>query len=495
MPKDYANIYNLSEEDREYEIKNLWENSIPGTKKLADNLIRKIQKDEYPYVLSVEASYGMGKTYFFSRFCEYAKNNGLDCVYMSAWENDYQPTPFCFITKEILQYLNNMTKPTIQSKLSEFKEKTINVLKAIISASHVQLGAKCGSVSFGADVDIDKIYQNLVEPKDEIKEFKKELENILVSNKIRPLILIIDELDRCRPDYALKTLEIIKHFFDVENLYVIIPINKEAITRAVKSIYGDIDNPEHYLRKLITENYIIPTAEVKCYRKIVESKITQNTLKHLIKTGIIEENDNFNGFNTIINCISQYAHRAKLTYRELLKVCNEFLYISRELKNKIHVEYLIYMLCNKYKPVKLNSNHPFYRESSLRGNQRYEITTINNIWELTAELDHCLDYNRFEEDYRSIVKSWENRNKHFEKYEQLYSYINGILPYKDKILKCNMRLYNARDRFEKLFDTLETVKNKAMEYQQKYGSADNDDEVKTYYDKIIDNPLSVYTNE
>lgn len=68
MPKDYANIYNLSENEFELEKQDLWKNATPGTIDLANNLLRKIESDEYPYVLSVEASYGMGKTYFFSRF-------------------------------------------------------------------------------------------------------------------------------------------------------------------------------------------------------------------------------------------------------------------------------------------------------------------------------------------------------------------------------------------------------------------------------------------
>ena len=81
MPKDFANIYNLTEEDFKAETQNLWKDAIPGTLELANNLLKKIEDDEYPYVLSVEASYGMGKTYFFSRFCEHAKKNGYHCIY------------------------------------------------------------------------------------------------------------------------------------------------------------------------------------------------------------------------------------------------------------------------------------------------------------------------------------------------------------------------------------------------------------------------------
>lgn len=491
MPRDYANIYNLSDADRKAEIKHLWDNSIPGTEDLAKNILRKIGEDEYPYVLSVEASYGMGKTYFFSRFCEYAKKNGFNCVYISAWENDYQPTPFCFIAKEILKYLDALNKPVIKSTIEELKKKGLEVIKKLLSSSHLQLGIQTGIASAGIDIDLDKLYQSFIEPKDEIKEFKQELEKILIFQKIEPLILIIDELDRCRPDYALKTLEIIKHFFDIANLYVILPINKEAIMQAVESIYGPIKNSENYLRKLITENYFLPSADKDSYRKIIEIEVNRKSLKSAISNKYIEENDDFNGFNTAINNLVKYAFRGKLTYREVLKVCREFVSICNKINDKIFVEYLAYKICNKYKKIELNFEHPF-NEANSKTITREKIVTINDMYNLTGGLSSCLNYDPFEEDYRPIVKTWETRNNSFETYEKFYNYIDSALEYKDKILHHSMRTCNGEDRFKHFFEVLEKAKDNALNYQKKYGSTDNDNETKAYYDKIIENPLCIY---
>ena len=52
--------------------------------------------------------------------------------------------------------------------------------------------------------------------------------------------------------------------------------------------------------------------------------------------------------------------------------------------------------------------------------------------------------------------------------------------------------YDSKKRFQKLFDTLETAKTNALEYQQKTGSTDNDKEEKLFYDKIIENNLCLY---
>lgn len=493
MPKDYANIYNLSDEEFELEKQNLWKDAIPGTIDLANNLLRKIGSDEYPYVLSVEAFYGMGKTYFFSRFCEYAKINGFNCIYISAWENDYQPSPFCFITKEILNYLETSFSSSTKSIITELKSKAIEVTKKVLSSSNLHIGFNTGLFSAGIDTNLDKLCANFLEKKDEIKEFKRELTKLLTENKIKPLMIIVDELDRCRPDYALKTLEIIKHFFDISNLYIILPLNKEAIERAVESTYGKMTNSENYIRKLITEAYILPASSEEDYKKIVKTHIPKEKLKKIIKNKFIEMNDNFNGFNTLIESISKYAFSGKLTYREVTKVCNEFICIANNFNKKIMIEYLAYKLCYKYKPknVSLNTAHPFY-SSSYGEDFRKKTISINGLRSLTYNLYQHLEYTRFEKSYREEVKLWEVNKDDFESYESFYRYIDNILNIKEIILKCEMRTYKGAETFKKLFDTLETAKANALDYQRKYGSTDNDKEENIYYDKIIENSLCLY---
>ena len=495
MPKDIANIYNLQEDEFNREIKHLWKDVVPGTADLADNLLRKIESDETPYVLSVEASYGMGKTYFFSRFCEYAKKNGYHCVYISAWENDYQPSPFCFIVRVILDYLTKALSTSTQSAITELAQKAVNVTKKLLSSSSIQIGCNFKFFSVGIETDLGKLCESFLETKDEVKEFKKKLNSILCENHIKPLI-IIDELDRCRPDYALKTLEIIKHFFDVSNLYIILPVNNEALVQAVQSTYGQMVNSENYLRKLITENYNLPTSNRDDYKKIVQTRITQEKLKKLLKNKYIEHSDSFNGFGTIIENITKYAFNGKLTYREVIKVCDEFISIVRNIPKKIMVEYLVYKLCFKYRPndVKLNSEHPF-KDSSIGLSFKQKIISIKNLSSLTYNLYGYLSYDGFSVDYRDDVKQWHVRSDNFETYESFYQYIEKILNLKDKILQNDMRSYDGRERFKNLFNVLEASKEQSLTYQKKYCSSDNDASEKAYYDKIIENNLCLYCNK
>ena len=94
-----------------------------------------------------------------------------------------------------------------------------------------------------------------------IEIFKRELEGFAEEIKIKtkaPLIFIIDELDRCRPDYALEVIEKIKHFFSVKNLVFVLVMHKYQLECAVKSIYGNEIDAVTYLQKFINLECALP---------------------------------------------------------------------------------------------------------------------------------------------------------------------------------------------------------------------------------------------
>lgn len=80
-----------------------------------------------------------------------------------------------------------------------------------------------------------------------------------------PLVVIIDELDRCRPDYAIRVLEEIKHFFDVPGVVFILAIHRDQLIESVKAIYGPSFNSEEYLRRFFDRRWLLrrlTTAEI-----------------------------------------------------------------------------------------------------------------------------------------------------------------------------------------------------------------------------------------
>src|SRR5690625_1737253 len=74
-----------------------------------------------------------------------------------------------------------------------------------------------------------------------------------------PLVVVVDELDRCRPDYALALLEIIKHFFSVEHVHFVLGVNRKALEHSVRARYGSGIDAERYLRKFVSLTMHLPT--------------------------------------------------------------------------------------------------------------------------------------------------------------------------------------------------------------------------------------------
>lgn len=100
-----------------------------------------------------------------------------------------------------------------------------------------------------SDAIIEKYFDLHANAKSTLERFKKAL--IDASNEVQ-VIIIIDELDRCNPSYALNFLEVIKHTFDVsETVSFIISANLNQLNKTVRSTYGDIDS-EIYLDKFFT---------------------------------------------------------------------------------------------------------------------------------------------------------------------------------------------------------------------------------------------------
>lgn len=99
--------------------------------------------------------------------------------------------------------------------------------------------------------------------KNSIKEFKDSLEKYVAeSTDDRPVVFIIDEMDRCRPNYAVELLEQVKHLFNVKGIVFVLSIDKVQLGHAIRGVYGnDNINSDEYLRRFIDVEYSLPRPE------------------------------------------------------------------------------------------------------------------------------------------------------------------------------------------------------------------------------------------
>lgn len=111
----------------------------------------------------------------------------------------------------------------------------------------------------------DKVIDDFVEQCQSMEEFRKALENLVefTAQDGKPLIFIIDELDRCNPRFAVKVLERVKHLFSVPNIVFILSIDKTQLCHSICGYYGsDNLNAEEYLKRFIDIEYKLPEPDV-----------------------------------------------------------------------------------------------------------------------------------------------------------------------------------------------------------------------------------------
>lgn len=216
-----------------------------GRKETCEMWTRFIENCSTPLVLAVDAEWGNGKTVFVEMWDTHLKNQGFKTVFFDAWKCDFYDEALPALIGEIQEQVE-MGKG--------FEDKAKDLVKFLPSmATKVLISKIAGEAGKEILAELqketwqhDKV-KDYLNYREAVEEFKEELKKTTEEEK-KPLVIFIDELDRCRPTFALEVLEKVKHIFDVKGIFFVIAINRMEFVKTIKSEYGDIDG-NIYLQK------------------------------------------------------------------------------------------------------------------------------------------------------------------------------------------------------------------------------------------------------
>lgn len=298
-------------------MSNIFEKDKLGREPVIRSLTSLIESDFELNVLAVNASWGMGKTTFVEMWKKYLDSKDIPNLYFSAWEDDYSNEPLIAILGEIQNYIKQ--NQTIGARAEEIFVETIKKIAKIGIKGSWELAKgflqqKCGD---GYDIFVKiacEEFENSVKnyPKEKIllKEIKDNIKQIFQQITDKKFVIFIDELDRCRPLYAIELLERVKHLFGTSGVVFVLSIDKEQLGESIKSQYGNIDTNQ-YLKRFFDLEYHLSVTHTKQYQAFLYESIKINNFCESYEDEI----------NLIaIEIISNYK---KLTLRELKQFFNQ----------------------------------------------------------------------------------------------------------------------------------------------------------------------------
>ncbi len=101
-----------------------------------------------------------------------------------------------------------------------------------------------------------------------------------------PLVVFVDELDRCRPDFAIKLIEVVKHLFDVPGVCFVVSTNMKQLSESVRAVYGGGFDAAHYLQRFFDLTYHLPPPDHYRYAMSLFAAWPQ-TLRKLSRDGYV----------------------------------------------------------------------------------------------------------------------------------------------------------------------------------------------------------------
>ncbi len=238
----------------------------------ATALTRIIENTEGGYTLSINADWGYGKTTFVKMWNLKLQEKGYKTIYFNAWESDFVADPMMALIDGLREGFESKDLPQEKLQLSQAIWKSavklmqlIPQLKIIGEVTEILQNGIYDCLEDENKLQKHHSYHKL------ILDFKEQLSNF--AKEISPdkqLIIFVDELDRCRPDYAVQMLERIKHFFSIDNIIFVLSIDKGVLCKSIRAIYGGLDiDTEAYLRRFIDLDFNLPKPNPRDFIKLL----------------------------------------------------------------------------------------------------------------------------------------------------------------------------------------------------------------------------------
>ena len=176
-------------------------------------------------------------------------------IYYNAWLYDNHDDPLMSLIYTIVKKANQYINTALDKSKKERLLQALSSLSVSFNFGFVQISASGEGIKDA--LTVEDILKN-INTAEEIRELVKNILDSVITEKAQRLVIFIDELDRCRPNYAIEMLERIKHYFDDERIIFVVSVNKEQLVHTISKHYGYGFDSTGYLNKFFDINAYLP---------------------------------------------------------------------------------------------------------------------------------------------------------------------------------------------------------------------------------------------
>ena len=435
-----------------------------------------ITGEQEGFVLNLNGHWGAGKTEFLKRMYSELITRNYPTIYIDSWESDFTNDPLTVVSSELLTQLEKCNS-NANKKSDHVKRLFGKVIKGtVIGTAAMATKAAIGEASVGADL-AKTLYES--DNKDFMNQLKDDYsDKITAINDIRnelsklaeelqhnddtklPIVVLIDELDRCRPTYAINMLEVIKHFFNTQYFVFVVATDTTQLCESIKAVYGNNFDSKTYLKRFFNRTAELASPDIEYYLKSLD---INNTYE---KSGYLTDLHLYPKVSTQTLDIAYYiAHLSKyyqLSIRDIDQLlaklnaclrCAQSAYTSIGLKQAINIVVLIVAIIEHDKGITAFNKRELFTPlfEPFLNNESYafemEGVKIRMSLVITIALESISKQIEEGNDYREggVIISFLSRNKisqYRDKYEEL-KYNN----YLENTVNIHRHLNNEQPKF------------------------------------------------
>ena len=309
------------------ETSNIWKEDKLESEKFAGRLTDLVQGQTEPLTIALNGAWGSGKTFLLKRWRTDLKEQGHMAIYFNAWEDDHLDDPLVAIIGQLWLELKGSSSEEVWAGMKEACFPLIKGTALTTAKNWIQIATGISlpdnyekMLKTAAEATCDD-YLELTSARDNLRQRLQELADSVYGKNSFPLIFIVDELDRCRPTFAISVLERIKHLFNIQHIVFVLGIDREQLGKSIQSVYGEIDVC-NYLHRFIDLELGLQVAKQELFIDALWKKYQigrfLSAKKDEEKNAIKEKEGGL--FKQMFNAVSKYHHFSLREIEQSIKV-------------------------------------------------------------------------------------------------------------------------------------------------------------------------------